>query len=66
MFNCERCGKTSQPGQPSYRKVVETREKTYPYRSHANRGGPFDIRDDPGGTGTEIVREITICEECHA
>lgn len=49
MFKCEKCKKTSQPGEPSRRMVVETRQKSYP---------------TGGAIGWEIVRELVVCDPC--
>jgi hypothetical protein len=63
------------PGTPSHRLVVRRRTKQYPYRSRANvlvrrpepRKKPKkEYRDDPGGEGQEIVREVTVCPVCAA
>jgi len=49
MYNCQECGQTQQPRTVAHKKIMETRTKTY-----------------PGGTkGFEIVKEITVCPECH-
>jgi hypothetical protein len=58
---------------------VETRERQYPFRFKANRfkrpprpgdpegkKGRVRYRDDPGGSGREIVREVLICAACAA
>lgn len=59
MWKCQKCGEQQKQGVQPVRAVVETREATYPYRAEANRGV-----DDPGGKGTEIVREENRCEAC--
>lgn len=72
MYRCAHCGKISLPGSRAYRVVLETRSKTYPYRSKVNpyrrrlRSGKIDRqpRDDSGGVGREIVREIVVCPKC--
>ncbi len=48
MYNCGQCGKTTRPGERANMKVIETRDVTYP----------------TGHTGTEIVREIKVCDSC--
>lgn len=65
MFICDRCKQASQPGEPMVRVVVETRAREYPYREEYRRGRGAEFARkwiDPGGVGTEIVRE----ERCHA
>jgi hypothetical protein len=55
--------------------VLERRAKQYPYRPRANvviirpkdgKKKKKEHRDDPGGQGTEIVREVMACAECAA
>lgn len=67
MFRCEVCGRGSQLGESSYKRVLERREKVYPMRSSVNPARDQFGRyrtDDPGGSGWEIVREVTVCSEC--
>jgi hypothetical protein len=64
----------SPAGTPSVRVVVATREKSYRFRSGANRivrpdknGKPKEkFIDDPGGVGREAVREVISCLACAA
>lgn len=72
MFRCETCRKTVAAGTKARHVVVETRERTYPRRIHANvvrrpepggKSRPYKV-DDPGGSGREAVREIVVCPEC--
>jgi hypothetical protein len=51
--------------------VVQTRSAEYPFRRKANRlvrlvKGKRKVKetDDPGGTGSEIVHEVTACPRC--
>jgi hypothetical protein len=52
--------------------VVKQRSKKYPYRSRANvvvvhesfRKPKTEYRDDPGGEGREIVKEVKVCPAC--
>ena len=64
MYICGKCEKVSAERQTPTRVVVERREKVYPYRAKANKlpGGIF--KDDPGGKGWEIVREVLMCLFC--
>ena len=55
MYRCQSCNQQSQPSQPAYYVVVETREKTYPPRYE---------HGDPGGKGIETVKELLVCEAC--
>ena len=54
-FKCENCNKTSKPGEKATRIVVTTREVIHPARPDA---------EDPGGKGTQIVKEKMICIRC--
>lgn len=49
MFQCDKCGKTSQAGEKCNKVVTETRPRTY----------------SNGGVGSEIVREEKHCGKCH-
>ncbi len=67
MYRCEVCGQLSQPSEPASVVVVETREKIYPRREQAmKRGKGASMRwiEDPGGRGTEIVRQEIRHERC--
>ena len=49
------------------RVVVETTFVRHPARAEANhfkRRGKEKTSDDPGGFGTQIVREQTLCPRC--
>lgn len=71
MFKCDVCKQDTKPGESMQHLVAAVRRKTYPYRPNAHRYKRFDghkhhklVRDDPGGTGTEIVRELRVCDDC--
>ena len=56
MFKCDKCKRITKSGEKQHKKVVEKRNKTY-------------INIDKYGkekrtTGTEIVKEINVCEKC--
>lgn len=74
MYRCQCCRSVVPPRTPSHRLIVQTQIAEFPYRVRANRfvrpdnkGKPktFFV-DDPGGTGTQIVREIIACPSCAA
>ena len=51
--------------------IVETRERQYPFRQDANSFVDSSsgmrktvLRDDPGGKGWEIVKEVQACQAC--
>jgi hypothetical protein len=70
MYRCDVCGKPVEPGIPALKRVVETRERTYPSRSEAGgrpqepKGKGRRSKGDPGGAGHEIVKEQLMCAEC--
>ena len=71
MFVCEVCGSVAPPCTPCNRVAVETREVEYPRRKEAHwhppsTGGKGKWIDDPGGSGTEIARELSVCGPCAA
>jgi len=67
MYVCQNCNTTVPANTRSYRVVTETRRKEYPWREKANvfvRDGKTEKRDDPGGRGVEIARELLVCPVC--
>jgi hypothetical protein len=50
MFICQLCKRPSKLGEKLNTVVVEVRDRVYP----------------DGGFGTEIVREVRLCGECHS
>ncbi len=69
MYRCEICQKVAPARTKAARIVVETRPRSYPFRPRANRfvhERKVEYRDDPGGSGYEIVREVTACPDCAA
>lgn len=68
MFKCGLCELTSKPGEKAVHVVTETRKSVYPFRQGANRftslEGEKMESDDPGGRGTEIVKEILSHQKC--
>ena len=74
MFRCQLCQSVLPTRTPSQRLVLKRRTKQYPYRLRANvivvtepRKKPKKVyRDDPGGEGHEIVKEVIVCPTCAA
>jgi len=67
MFRCQRCQAVVPSHIPAKRLVVETRVVEHPYRKAAGVrlvDGKEKAYDDPGGTGTQIVREEVVCLAC--
>ncbi len=59
--------RSRSPQHPAHRKVVETRRREYPFRKDAHlfmKQGRPKKTDDPGGVGSEIVREVVVCPGC--
>lgn len=67
MFKCGICKQSSSAREKVRRVVVETRNAVYPRIHDAHyykdREGTWRKKDDPGGVGTEIVREMLICQK---
>ena len=59
MYICEKCKRQLKPHNKPIKKVVKTRAKIYPERLRGK-----DVIDK-GGAGMEIVRELSVCEECY-
>jgi hypothetical protein len=74
MFRCQLCQCVVPPQTPCQHLVLERRGKKYPSRSRANvvvvrkHGNRHKLkkehRDDPGGEGEEVVREVIVCPAC--
>jgi hypothetical protein len=69
MFKCGLCQTQSKPGEPGVRIVTETREVVYPYIEDAHEFVEFEtgrtvIKDDPGGRGLQIAKEVLACQAC--
>ena len=67
MFVCHLCGTVVPPRNKSNPVVIETRARNYPARHKANkvrRKKKPEYREDPGGRGWEIVREVQACASC--
>ena len=57
-FVCQSCNRSQENGVKPIKVVIQTREKIYPVRYVGK------IVIDNGGRGTEIVKEINMCELC--
>ena len=75
VFRCDRCNAVAPAGTRETKIVVETRSRVYESRGGMTREMPRSRRPmgrrarrqstfDKGGTGTEIVREISVCPRC--
>ena len=72
MYQCEVCGHITPPRTPSEKITVVTRNAVYPFRPKVfgcwkrlpGGGSKFTRTDDKGGTGPQVVRELTACPEC--
>lgn len=72
MFKCQNsaCGRQTQAGEKQWPMTVATRPKTYTEPVLNADGTPK--KDEQGrvqheivGQGTEIVKQIMCCQECH-
>lgn len=59
MFICQVSGRVSKPGEKSFKVVVETRPKVY-FEKDKKTGALKKV-----GEGTEIVKEVTVCEDVY-
>jgi hypothetical protein len=71
MFRCDVCGSVAPPRTACNRVILEIRLAEYAARPRAywqspRAGGKGKWIGDPGGRGTEIVREVRACDECAA
>jgi len=66
MYPCGKCGSVSRSGEKIRRRVLAYREVTYPHRvaAHPPEAPGMRRRDDPGGVGWEIAREVPVCRMC--
>ena len=67
MYVCDRCKRLTPPHTALTRVVVSYCDVTYPFRGKANhfhRKHKHEYRDDNGGTGREIMRELRVCPSC--
>lgn len=55
MFKCEKCGRITEPKEPQTKLVDEVRPVSY-----------LDEHRQVIGRGTEIVKEISVCQPCAA
>jgi hypothetical protein len=71
MFRCSFCNKSVPPRTPCKKSLV-TKLHQHLFRSKVqkqwtidkNGKKKLDWKDDPGGTGTQIVAEYSVCPEC--
>jgi hypothetical protein len=74
VYTCTFCGELSAAHAVAHSVVVERRLVSHPPRKHAQRptgaskrGDKRDhYKDDPGGTGWQIVRAVVACARCAA
>jgi hypothetical protein len=70
MYRCDVCDSVVPANTPAERVTVETRVIEHPHRPKAHWQPPRPPAtkgkrvDDPGGTGTAIVREAIVCARC--
>jgi hypothetical protein len=69
MFICGICNTLSARNESAVRVVTETRTVTHPFRKDAHKyirfsDGKEVIKDDPGGKGSQVVKEVLAHERC--
>lgn len=68
MYLCENCFSNIPANQPSFKFTIQKRTKQYPKRPKVHvfidKQGKKQVKDDPGGKGHEIVKEIRVCKSC--
>ena len=70
MFRCQMCRGVVPAGIRANKIVVASRPRTYPSRGGGDRRGYRDSFRSPkpeydkGGTGHEIVQELSVCDGC--
>ena len=80
MFNCPSCQKTTAPYEQGELIVTAKHLYTFPARQKAHkfkatasfskggrtfrREGRTEYKDDPGGQGFQIDKEIRVCRRC--
>jgi len=73
MFRCQKCDKVVKPRLAAQKRVIKERVRDYPVRPYAKKEKKLEKGkykwvwiEDKGGTGREIVQEISCCLECAA
>lgn len=61
MFRCEKCKKVTEPREKQTKIVVLKRPRTYEFISRYKNRNHTSI-----SYGTEIIKEISVCERCAA
>lgn len=64
MFNCDSCGKTTQPGEKMNKVVDSERKKVYNYTKVLVENGRRK-KVERQSSGSEIARESSFCEKCY-
>ena len=63
-FKCDSiygCGTVQPQGTQPTRKILKTRKRIYEARAYRHNKRNLE---DPGGEGTEIVKEVVFCQAC--
>jgi len=61
MFICQKCGKVVGPGVSPNIITLQTRSHAHPRREYVHKKNNVL---DPGGQGTQIVKEGKYCNGC--
>ena len=60
MFKCQKCKQTTKPNEKLNKVVIATREKEYTNK-FIDKNGREQVKIT---YGTEIVKELNLCEKC--
>ena len=69
MYRCAKCDRVTTVRSSAHSVVSEIRIKEYPHRSNAipvagGKRRKRAKRDDRGGRGWEVQKEILVCTDC--
>lgn len=64
MYRCGQCNRVI-PAKRTQLRIAVTQPVTFPFRAKVNKTWDGKIKDDPGGRGTQIVKEIPVCFRCN-
>lgn len=65
MIKCGLCNGDTRSGEKPVAVILATRSVVYPFRAKVQRiSVPPYLKDDPGGNGTEIVKQVLAHKKC--
>ena len=63
MYRCQNCGQVQPPREKENKIVVKQRMVNHPERKKQIAEGKYIVLDK-GGRGSQIMKEITVCDKC--